>query len=164
MKNFTEIYQNLSGKTATIIPRAARSSRGKYSLGIVCSEKNGKRLTLTASLSEALTLEDKLFITAYADDGIIILSPCAINEYSVETALKGEEGKGGKISYNAGLVRFIIDAFKLDYKGIVSKTFHNFTFNNDPNNPMAILTFPKVSDTADVGDEPEANDESCPET
>ena len=161
MKTFNDIYTTLNGKTATSIPHAARSSRGKYSLGIVCSEKNGKRLTLTASLAKALILEDKLFITAYADDGLIVLSPGAINEYSVKTALRGEEGK---ISYNAGLVHFLIDTFNLDYEGVVSQVFHDFTFNNDPNNPMAILTFPKVRDTDDVADAQEANDETCPET
>ena len=161
MKTFNDIYTTLNGKTATSIPHAARSSRGKYSLGIVCSEKNGKRLTLTASLAKALILEDKLFITAYADERIIILSSGAINDYSVEIALKGEEGK---ISYNAGLVHFLIDTFNLDYEGVVSKVFHDFTFNNDPNNPMAILAFPKVRDTADIGDEPEANYEAYSET
>ena len=158
MKNFAEIYQNLSGKTATAIPHAARSSRGKYSLGIVCSEKNGKRLTLTASLAKALKLDDTLFITAYADDGIIILSPVAINEQSVETVLKGDDGK---ISYNAGLVHFLINTFKLDYHGVVSKAFHDFKFNNDPNNPMAILTFPKAH--ADNDTTEEAEDESLTE-
>ena len=161
MKNFSEIYNNISGKTATAIHQAARSSRGKYSLGIVCSEKNGKRLTLTASLAKALMLEDKLFITVYADDNLIVLSPGAINKYSVETALKGEEGK---ISYNAGLVHFLIDTFNLDYEGVVSQTFHDFTFNNDQSNPMAILTFPKARDTDDFGDVQEANDETYSET
>jgi hypothetical protein len=141
MKNFAEIYQNLNGKTATTIPQAARSSRGKYSLGIVCSEKNGKRITLTASLAKALKLNDVLYITAYADDSIIILSSSAINEHSVETMLKGDDGK---ISYNAGLVHFLINTFTLNYQNTVSKAFHDFSFNDDPNNPMAILTFPKA--------------------
>ena len=158
MKNFNEIYNNISGKTAPAIPQAARSSRGKYSLGIVCSERNGKRLTLTASLAKALKLRDVLYVTAYADDGIIILSPVAINGQSVETALKGDDGK---ISYNAGLVHFLINTFKLDYHGVVSKAFHDFAFNNDPNNPMAILTFPKVQ--ADNDESQEAEDENFDE-
>ncbi len=152
MKNFTEIYTNISGKTATNIPQAARSSRGKYSLGIVCSEKNGKRLTLTASLAKALKLGDTLFITAYADDGIIILSSVAINECSLETNLKGDDGK---ISYNAGLVHFLINTFKLNYQNTVSKAFHDFSFNDDPNNPMAILTFPKAQANNETTEEAE---------
>ena len=152
MTTFTKIYQNLSGKTATAIPQAARSSRGKYSLGIVCSEKNGKRLTLTASLVKALKLDDTLFITAYANDGIIILSSVAINECSLETNLKGDDGK---ISYNAGLVHFLINTFKLDYQGIVSKVFHDFTFNDDYDNPMAILTFPKAQANNETAEEAE---------
>ena len=155
MTTFTKIYQNLSGKTATAIPQAARSSRGKYSLGIVCSERNGKRLTLTSSLAKALKLDDTLFITAYADDGIIILSPSAINECSLETNLRGDDKK---IAYNAGLVHFLISTFKLDYKNVVSRAFHDFSFNNDPNNPMAILTFPKVQ--ADNDESQEAEDEN----
>lgn len=152
MKNFNEIYNNISTKTATTIPQTARSSRGKYSLGIVCSEKNGKRLTLTASLVKALKLDDTLFITAYANDGIIILSSVAINECSLETNLKGDDGK---ISYNAGLVHFLINTFKLNYQNTVSKTFHDFSFNDDPNNPMAILTFPKSQANNETTEEAE---------
>ena len=152
MKNFAEIYQNLNDKTATTIPQASRSSRGKYSLGIVCSEKNGKRITLTASLANFLKLSDKVFVTVYADDNIIILSPTAINEYSVEAKLNGDEGK---IAYNAGLVHFLIDTFKLDYQNTVSKAFHDFSFNDDPNNPMAILTFPKAQANNETTEEAE---------
>lgn len=158
MKNFTEIYTNISGKTATTIPQASRSSRGKYSLGIVCSEKNGKRITLTASLANFLKLSDKVFVTVYADDNIIILSPTAINEYSVEAKLNGDEGK---IAYNAGLVHFLIDTFKLDYQNTVSKVFHDFTFNDDPNNPMTILAFPV--EQAGANDVQEAENENFDE-
>ena len=152
MTNFANIYNTISSKKATAIPSTARRSRGKYSFGIVCSERNGKRITLTASLSQALRLDDTLFITAYADDSIIILSPAAINECSLETNLKGDDGK---ISYNAGLVHFLINTFKLDYQGIVSKVFHDFTFNDDPNNPMAILTFPKAQANNETSEEAE---------
>ncbi len=158
MTKFTEIYKNISGKTATTIPQTARSSRGKNSFGIVCSAKNGKRITLTASLSKALRLDDTLFITAYAEDRVIILSSHTLNDDSIETNLKGSDNK---ISYNAGLVHFLKDTFGLDFTNRVCLTYHDIVFNNNAQDPMAILTFPEGQ--AGANDVQEAENENFDE-
>lgn len=129
----------VSGKIATPITPVAHTSRGKYSVGIVCSANNGKRVTFTAALSEKLNLKDKVYITAYVKDGFIVIGSTPYNELSSEFKLSGE---GKKISYSAELVHYLIDAFNLAYDNCVSRSFSDIVFNNDPNIPMAILNFP----------------------
>ena len=136
MKSFVDIFKNINNKKATIIPSAVRTSHGKYSVGIVCSEKNGKRVTLTSALAKRLKLDDKVFVTAYIDDGFIMFSPSALNGYSLEVHLMGTDKK---IAYNAGLVHFLIDNFNLDYSSCVSKSFSDIVFNEDIDNPIAVL-------------------------
>ena len=117
---------------------ASRSGNGKYSFGIVCSEQNGKRVSLTASLASKLNIDSEMFITSYARNGFIVLSSSKLNEQSVKYTVKG---KDKKIAYNASLVHYLIDNFHLNFEGHVSRSFDNIEFNNDPKNPMAMVIF-----------------------
>lgn len=117
---------------------ASRSGNGKYSFGIVCSEQNGKRISITASLASRLNIDSEMFITSYASNGFIVLSSSKLNEQSVKYTVKGKEKK---ITYNASLVHYLIDTFNLNFEGHVSKSFDNIEFNNDPKNPMAMVIF-----------------------
>lgn len=117
---------------------ASRSGNGKYSFGIVCSEQNGKRVSLTASLASKLNIDSEMFITSYASNGFIVLSSSKLNEQSVKYTLRGKEKK---TAYNASLVHYLIDTFHLNFEGHVSKSFGNIQFNTDPTNPMAMVIF-----------------------
>lgn len=134
--NFTTI---INSSTPDIISHSvSKSGRGKYSVGIVCSEKNGKRVSITASLASKLNISDEMFITSYASNGFIVLSSSKLNEQSVKYTLRGKEKK---IAYNASLVHYLIDTFNLNFEGHVSRSFDNIEFNNAPENPMAMVIF-----------------------
>lgn len=153
MTQFAEIHKNISGKTATTPTCSVRARRGKYSVGIVCSPNNGKRVTLSASLAEKLKLSDTVFFTVYEEDRVAILSTHSLDDASVEATLKGE---GMKIAYNSSLVHFLIDTFEMDFGSHVSTAFHDIVFNEDPNDPQAILIFPehiKLGETVKAAEE-----------
>ena len=134
--NFVTIINNT---TPDIISHSgSKSGRGKYSVGIVCSEQNGKRISITASLASKLNIDSEMFITSYASNGFIVLSSSKLNEQSVKYTVKG---KDKKIAYNASLVHYLIDNFHLNFEGHVSRSFDNIEFNNDPENPMAMVIF-----------------------
>ena len=134
--NFNTI---ISRSTADNISHSvSRSGNGKYSFGIVCSEQNGKRVSLTASLASKLDIKDEMFITSYGSNGFIVLSSSKLNEQSLKYTLRGKEKK---IAYNASLVHYLIDTFNLNFEGHVSRSFDNIEFNNDPENPMAMVIF-----------------------
>ena len=138
MKNYN--FNNIinSSTADNISHSASRSGNGKYSFGIVCSEQNGKRVSITASLASKLNIDSEMFITSYASNGFIVLSSSKLNEQSVKYTLRGKEKK---IAYNASLVHYLIDTFNLNFEGHVSRSFDNIEFNNDPKNPMAMVIF-----------------------
>lgn len=136
MTKFNSIINN---KAASAISHSAScSGRGKYSFGIVCSDQNGKRVTLTSSFASRINLEDEMFVTSYADYGFIVISPTKLNESSAKYKLAGNDKK---IAYNSGLVHYLRDTFALDFEGHVSRSYDNIEFNNDPDNPMAVVIF-----------------------
>ena len=145
----------ISGKKATPITPSARTGHSKYSVTIVCSERNGKRVTFTSALAKKLKLIDTIFVTAYADDGFIILGATPFNEASSAFNLSGD---AMKITYSSGLVHFLIETFHLEYGGHVSKSFGDISFNDAPDAPMAILKFPTPS--ISVKSEEESHDTS----
>lgn len=139
MTTINNFNSAVSGKTATPITPSTHTSSGKYSVGIVCSESNGKRVTFTAALASHLKLGNVVYITAYAEDGFIVIGATPYNNLSSSYKLSG---KDKKIAYASDLVHYLIDNFHLDYSTCVSRSFGNIIFNNDPNTPMAILRFP----------------------
>ncbi len=132
----------ISGKKATPITPSARTGRSKYSVTIVCSKRNGKRVTFTSALATRLKLIDTVFVTAYANDGFIVLGATPFNESSSAFSLSGDDMK---IAYSSALVHFLIETFHLEYGGHVSKSFGDISFNDDPDAPMAMLKFPTPS-------------------
>ena len=136
--NFYDFLKAVENKAATAIDGSINTGHGKYSVGIVCSKNNGKRVTLTAALSTKLKLENSLYVTAYAEEGFIILGNTPLNDYSVKVTLSGEDKK---IAYNSDLVHFLIKAFKLDFSNCVSRSFGDIVFNNEADSPMAVLNF-----------------------
>ena len=138
MTTFNNLISQIKGKNASMITRSVRTRSSKYSMGIVRSERNGKRISFSSALVDRLELEDTVFITAFPTEGLLILGSTAYSEDSTEFYLRDNKGHG-KLCYNASLVEFLINAFDLDYSDHVSKTFTDITFSEDANPPMAIV-------------------------
>ena len=138
MTNINNFNAAVRGKKATPITPSARTGRSKFSVTIVCSERNGKRVTFTSALAARLKLGNMIYVTAYADDGFIVLGATPFNESSSAFSLSGDDMK---IAYSSGLVHFLIETFHLEYGDHVSKSFGDISFNDNPDAPMAMLKF-----------------------
>ena len=136
--NYTELMSHIVGKKASKISSVIRTRPGRYSMGIVLSERNGKRVSFSAALVERLDLKDSVYITAYPSEGLLILGSTAYNADSAEFSLRNSSGSG-KLCYNTTLVKYLIDAYHLEYGDHVSRSFTDFVFNEDDTAPMAIL-------------------------
>ncbi len=117
----------LADAKATIIPTTAQTRRGggKYSVNLVCAKRNRKSLTVSKKLAEELALTTGVYITVYAENGWIALSPAAIDEDSVSYSFSNEKDR---IVYNAALVHFLAETFDLDYENCTSHSFSNIVF------------------------------------
>lgn len=108
-------------------PKAVKSNHegnSKPAFGVIFS-KNGKRLSFTKGLAEALNLNDTVEIFPLVDEGILLISA----NLGIEDASSGKIcGEGKKISYSAPLVEMVVTAFSLDYSGCSSKSFDEISF------------------------------------
>lgn len=136
--NYNELMSQIEGKNASKISSVVRTRPGRYSMGIVLSERNGKRVSFSAALVERLDLKDSVYITAYPSEGLLILGSTAYNADSAEFSLRNSSGSG-KLCYNTALVKYLINAYHLEYGDHVSRSFTDFVFNEDDTTPMAIL-------------------------
>jgi hypothetical protein len=75
-------------------------------------------------------------VTVYGDDGLIVLSSTAINEYSAEYKFSNSTEY---IIYNAKLVHFIADTFDLDYTSRTSMSFSEVSFGVINNVQSAVV-------------------------
>ena len=129
------LFQALMNAT---VPAIAKSG-SKYSLGIVNSRNNGKRLTISKSIADNLELTDKVYAMPAVDDRKLVLSRTQVFPNSVELTLSGE---GKKISYSARFVLLLTDMFGLDFSEHVSRTFTDITFDEYEGVPVAVISFP----------------------
>lgn len=136
--NYNKLMSQIEGKNASKISSIVRTRPGRYSMGIVHSERNGKRVSFSAALVEKLDLKDSVYITAYPSEGLLILGASAYSTDSAEFSLRNSTGSG-KLCYNATLVKYLINAYHLEYGDHVSRSFDDFVFNEDDTTPMAIL-------------------------
>ena len=117
---------SLANAKATRIPTTAQTRGGKYSVNLVCAKGNRKSLTVSKKLAEELALTTGVYITVYADNGWIALSPAEIDEDSVSYSFSNDKDR---IVYNAALVHFLAETFGLDYENCTSHSFGNIVFN-----------------------------------
>lgn len=97
----------------------------KPSLSVVYN-KNSKRVTLTAGLADALSLEESVDFFPLVDDGILLVA----KKLDLENVSNGKINKEGKrICYSEPLSAMIVKAFELDYSNCTSKHFDEITFD-----------------------------------
>ena len=138
MYDSKNMVNDLTTKKAIAIPASVQTQRGgQYSVNIVCAKNNRKSIKLTKKLADKLGLKESVFVTVYRDDVIITLSSVAINEYSSEFSFSNANDF---IVYNAPLVYFLAETFKLNYEGVTSMAFRKIEFNYVENNIVAEVT------------------------
>jgi hypothetical protein len=140
MSNSINTVSSLTAKKASVIPQSAKIARGgKYSVNIVCAQKNRKSISLSRGLFEKLALQRDVFLTLYADDRIIAISSLAIDTKSVKYSFSNETSR---LIYNTSLVYFLVDTFNLDYSTRTSLSFSNIDFDTVDGVAVAVVNIP----------------------
>lgn len=80
---------------------------------------NGKRLTLSKSLFEALGEPESIKLAADAENGFLIIA----NEIDGAESQYSVSNKGKGIVYNSSLVSYIAELFELDFSERTSMSF-----------------------------------------
>lgn len=124
------------------------SATGKYSLGLVNSESNGKRFTLSKSLAQELGIDKEVFLMPHPEARIIVISKEKIFPNSSKGTLSG---KDKKTCYSAGIVKLLTDYFKIDFSEHVSRTFTDIDIDIYNDNKVAVITVP-VEEKSDITD------------
>lgn len=137
-KNYLNKIQNSS---ATLnIPQVSpqlRSGSSVYSVGIVNSEGNGKRVSFSKALTRKLELTDTVCLLPLPEDGVVLISKEPLHPDSTVGKLSGNEKK---ICYSAGIVALLIDTFGLDFAGHTSRSFSNIQMDDSGPVVYAVLT------------------------
>jgi hypothetical protein len=158
----------LANAKTTRIPTTVQTRRGggKYSVNLVCAKGNRKSLRVSKKLAEELALTTDVYITVYAENGLIALSPAALNEDSVSYSFSNDKDR---IVYNAALAYFLADTFGLDYENYTSHSFGNVVFDTLQGIKTAIVVMNAKSSGVNTSAplaEQEASDDSnvddCP--
>lgn len=117
--------KELLSKAVGVEVTSKRGGRAEKSVSLVLCD-NGKRLTMSAILFEALGQPEKVKCAVIADRRYLII---AHDIKSVDTTYNvSNKGKG--IIYNSELVRTIADTFSLDFSNKTSMSFNNVKIEN----------------------------------
>lgn len=112
--------KEIMAKAVGIEVASKKGGRAEKSISIVLCD-NGKRLTMSASLFEALGQPEMVKCAVDTEDRILIV---ASDIKSVDMTYNvSNKGKG--IIYNSELVRFIAETFFLDFSNRTSMSFNN---------------------------------------
>ena len=118
-------------------PTITASAGGDFSFGIVNSESNGKRVSVSKSLSKKLELTDNLAILPMIEDGVVLLAKELPFPATSHVSIRG---KDKKIAYSASLVQLLTEVFALDYSARTSMSFSDIDFDTVDDVPVAIVT------------------------
>ena len=133
-RDFNKLFQ--TAKVAEVRQVSATGS-SKYSVGIVNSDRNGKRVTFSKSLIEKLGLEGSVYMLPLADEGVLLLAKEMSFPSASEIVLNS---KDQSISYNADAVKLLVDTFGLDYTNCTSKAFNQIEFEEHEGVTFAAVT------------------------
>ena len=141
MRNL-ENMKNEFGNVAT--------GNGKYSVGIV-NNKNGKRITISAALGQALNLTDKAGFMIDTEAKELLISSSFSYKGAATVNVSGADGQK-KIVYSAPIVEAVTRSFQLDFSVKTSMSFGDIYIETDENTdlPYAVV---KMQNTAGGTDE-----------
>lgn len=128
------LFQALMSAT---VPAMAKSG-GKFSLGLVNSKNNGKRMTISKAIADKLDLIDKVYAMPSVGDCKLVLSKTRVFPNAVELKITDE---GKRTSYCAPFVELLTDHFALDFSKHVSRTFYDVVFDKHNGEDVAIISF-----------------------
>lgn len=111
---------------------------GKYSMGIVNSKSNGRRITLSKSIADKLQIENELFAMPAEGENKLVITKAKVFPNSVKLNASGE---GKKTIYCGPLVELLTKMFALDFSKNVCKTYSNVSFEEFKGEQVAVISF-----------------------
>ena len=103
---------------------------GKYSMGIVNSKSNGRRITLSKSIADKLQIDDELFAMPAEGENKLVI-----------TKTKVFPNSGKKTIYCGPLVVLLTKMFNLDFSKQVCKTYSNVSFEEFKGEQVVVVSF-----------------------
>ena len=132
-----EFKQSLRERAlSTNAPTITANTNGDYSFGIVNSEANGKRVSISKNLSKKLELTETLAILPMIEDGVVLLAKELPFPATSHVSVRG---KDKKIAYSASLVKLLTEVFTLEYSARTSMSFSDIDFDTVDDMPVAIV-------------------------
>lgn len=105
------------------------TAKGKFTVGVVYN-RNGKRVTVSAALAEALSIEDKLSFIIDTETRELLVSKDFPYKAALTVNASGEDGEK-KIAYSATVAESVVKAFGLDFSTKTSMSFGSITTEVD---------------------------------
>lgn len=131
MKKFHDLKENAEEvKTSSRV----KGQRSTLSINIVNSVHNGKRITLSKGLLEALSEPESIQFMTSKDDGVLIIG----KNLGVKNSFKFSETNPCVI-YCSGLVNSITEEFELSYTNKTSMSFSDIEIDDNDGEPVAII-------------------------
>ena len=136
------LFQNMMQMT---LPKIA-TTNGKYTFGIVNSQNNGKRVTISKALAQVLGLDNTaMFMPSKADRKLVVGRTLPF-----PSAIKGNlSGTDKKTCYLTALVTLLTQIYELDFSKHVSRTFGDIEIDEVDGMTVAIISFPDAEPTVD---------------
>lgn len=135
-RNFNQLFE--AAKVAEVRQVSATGS-SKYSVSVVNSDGNGKRVALSKALFEKLQLEGSVCMLPLAEENVLLLA----KEMPFPSTSKIEltSKKDPRIIYNADVVALLVKTFGLDYSnGRTSLSFNQIEFEEHEGVTFAAVT------------------------
>ena len=123
----------------TDIPQVTGSGSGKYSISVVNSDGNGKRITLSKTLVEKLGLTDSISLLPLKESGVLMVAKQLPFERASNIALNS---KDKRTAYHAEAVQLIAATFSLDYSSKTSYSFNDIEFITEDGMEIAAVYMP----------------------
>ena len=143
--NFEKLFE--TAKTADV-QQVSVSGSGKYSISVVNSDGNGKRITLSKALVQKLGLDGSVSMLPLQGEGVLMLAKELPFASASNIALTSSDKR---IAYHAGAVKLLVDTFRLDYSKKTSMSFSDVEFTEQGGMTIAVVTIPAdavIPDTA----------------
>ena len=133
-KNAT-LFQSMMIMTLPTI----KAGNGKYSFGIVNSKNNGKRVTISKALAQALDLEDTAMFMPSREARKLVIGKALPFPHAITGKLR-ETNK--MTCYLTSLVTLLTEMYDLDFSKHVSCTFSEIDLDTINGVTVAIVSFP----------------------
>ena len=132
--NLDNLFVQAEKVTADIAANVGNN--GGFSVGIVNSNQNGRRISLSKALCAKLQITDTAVFMPLPQEGVLLVA----NELPMSNAVKGNlKGEGKKLCYSAELVLALSKLFNLDFSTRTSMSFSDVEIDVKDDIPVAIV-------------------------